>query len=147
MQQNLPFTQWDERVDSSNRYYRGKTDLKHILKAMENLVSKDVLIYYNQRTNLMDGLMSTRLLTTFQNKSHWTTAQSNSNFDRDIPKLVSQYPDPYKQLDNNVFAFCIPCPESRKKKAEPIFLLNTYIRMMKFIHYFRITHVCFWQWI
>ncbi len=96
----------------------GKTDLKHILKAMEKLGIErrfDILQPEDQPDgwsnvdSLINNISKTRVI----GQPHKVIAI----FDRDIPKLVSQYPDPYKQLDNNVFAFCIPCPESRKKEG------------------------------
>ena len=96
----------------------GKTDIKHILKAMEKLGIErrfDILTAEDQPDgwsnvdSLINNISKTRVI----GQSHKVIAI----FDRDVSKLVAQYPDPYKRLDNNVFAFCIPCPESRKKEG------------------------------
>lgn len=96
----------------------GKTDLKHILKAMEKLGIErrfDILQPEDQPDGWsnVDSLINNISKTKVIGQPHKVIAI----FDRDIPKLVSQYPDPYKQLGNNAFAFCIPCPESRKKEG------------------------------
>lgn len=96
----------------------GKTDLKHILKAMEKLGIKrrfDILKPEDQPEGCssVDSIINNISKTRIIGQSHKVIAI----FDRDVQKYVSQYPDPYKQLDNNVFAFCIPCPESRKKEG------------------------------
>lgn len=96
----------------------GKTDMKHILKAMEKLSIErrfDILPLedqpegYSNVESLINNISKTRVI----GQSHKVIAI----FDRDIPKLVSQYSDPFKRLDNNVFAFCIPCPDSRKSEG------------------------------
>lgn len=96
----------------------GKTDLKHILKAMEKLGIErrfDILKPEDQPEGCssVDSIINNISKTRIIGQSHKVIAI----FDRDVQKYVSQYPDPYKQLDNNVFAFCIPCPESRKKEG------------------------------
>lgn len=96
----------------------GKTDLKHILKAMEKLGIErrfDILEPEDQPEGCssVDSIINNISKTRIIGQSHKVIAI----FDRDVQKYVSQYPDPYKQLDNNVFAFCIPCPESRKKEG------------------------------
>lgn len=96
----------------------GKTDLKHILKAMEKLgIARrfDILKPEDQPEGCssVDSIINNISKTRIIGQSHKVIAI----FDRDVQKYVSQYPDPYKQLDNNVFAFCIPCPESRKKEG------------------------------
>lgn len=96
----------------------GKTDLKHILKAMEKLGIErrfDILQPEDQPEGCssVDSIINNISKTKIIGQSHKVIAI----FDRDVQKYVSLYPDPYKRLDNNVFAFCIPCPESRKKEG------------------------------
>lgn len=110
--------------DEMNRLTRpiviteGKTDLKHILKAMEKLGIErrfDILQPEEQPEGCssVDSIINNISKTKIIGQSHKVIAI----FDRDVQKYVSLYPDPYKRLDNNVFAFCIPCPESRKKEG------------------------------
>lgn len=90
----------------------GKTDIKHILKAMEKLNIPrhfDVLSPAEQidgDTNLKVLLNQQRLL----NRPN----KIIGIFDRDNDKLTKEYKDPYFDLGNNVYALRIPCPQFRK---------------------------------
>ena len=95
----------------------GKTDIKHIVKAMSKLGIE-------QRFDIMpedkqpDG--SSNLKTLIDNVLKTSIIGQPRKiiaiFDRDEPKMVSEYPGPYKELGNNVYAFCIPCPQSRTEQ-------------------------------
>ena len=94
----------------------GKTDIKHILKAKEKLDITDLDFDIIQEDRQPDGDSNLHKLL------EQAARINNANmiigiFDRDIKKTVEdiekdgQY---IKDFGNNVYAFCIPLPESRK---------------------------------
>lgn len=98
----------------------GKTDIKHILKAKEKLGVTDLdfdVIQDNQRP---DG--DSNLHKLLEQAAHI----GNKNiiigiFDRDIKKTVEDIEkngQQIKDFGNNVYAFCIPLPESRRINGE-----------------------------
>ena len=97
----------------------GKTDIKHITKAMEALhipIEFDTLSEEVQPEgcsnleNLIQNLVKSKVVP----QSHKVIAI----FDCDVDKYVREYPAPYKEVGNNVYAFCIPTPKSRAEKGQ-----------------------------
>lgn len=93
----------------------GKTDIVHILKALSELgmdQSFDVLPVEAQvdgDSGLISLLNQLKLI-----------KQKNKIigiFDRDHDELTRKYTDPYADLGNNVYAFRIPCPQSRLEQG------------------------------
>ena len=98
----------------------GKTDIKHLLKAKEKLGETDLdfdVIQDNQQPAGESGLL--KLL---EQAAHI----KNKNiiigiFDHDIKKTVEKIEkngQQIKDFGNNVYAFCIPLPESRRINGE-----------------------------
>ena len=98
----------------------GKTDIKHILKAKEKLGVTDLDFDIIQDNQQPDGDSSLHKL--LEQAAHI----DNKNiiigiFDRDIKKTVEDVEKngrAIKDFGNNVYAFCIPLPESRKESGE-----------------------------
>ncbi len=88
----------------------GKTDIKHLLKAMEMLGVEqkfDILPEVEQPDG--DGT----LLGIIENQSKvWQPRKIIALFDRDS-KTTKDITDPYKNYGNNVFALRLQCPRSR----------------------------------
>lgn len=98
----------------------GKTDIKHILKAKEKLGAIDLDFDVIQDNQQPDG--DSNLYKLLEQAAHI----ENKNiiigiFDRDIKKTVENIEkngQQIKDFGNNVYAFCIPLPESRRKNGE-----------------------------
>ena len=98
----------------------GKTDIKHILKAKEKLGVTDLDFDTIQADQQPDG--ESGLYKLLEQAAHI----DNKNviigiFDRDIPnrvKLIEKNGQVIKDFGNNVYAFCIPLPESRRINGE-----------------------------
>ena len=98
----------------------GKTDIKHILKAKEKLGVTDLDFDVIQDNQQPDG--DSNLYKLLEQAAHI----ENKNiiigiFDRDIKKTVENIEkngQQIKDFGNNVYAFCIPLPESRRKNGE-----------------------------
>lgn len=98
----------------------GKTDIKHILKAKEKLGVTDLDFDVIQDNQQPDG--DSNLQKLLEQAAHI----GNKNiiigvFDRDIKKTVEDIErngQQIKDFGNNVYAFCIPLPESRRINGE-----------------------------
>ncbi len=98
----------------------GKTDIKHILKAKEKLGITDLDFDVIQDDQQPDG--DSNLYKLLEQVAHI----ENKNiiigvFDRDIKKTVENIEKnalQIKDFGNNVYAFCIPLPESRRMNGE-----------------------------
>lgn len=98
----------------------GKTDIKHILKAKEKLGATDLDFDVIQDDQQPDG--DSNLHKLLEQAAHI----GNKNiiigvFDRDIKKTVEDIEkngQQIKDFGNNVYAFCIPLPESRRINGE-----------------------------
>lgn len=98
----------------------GKTDIKHILKAKEKLGVTDLEFDVIQDNQQPDG--DSNLHKLLEQAAHI----GNKNiiigvFDRDIKKTVEDIEKNGQQIKyfgNNVYAFCIPLPESRRINGE-----------------------------
>ena len=98
----------------------GKTDIKHILKAKEKLGTTDLDFDVIQDDQQPDG--DSNLYKLLEQAAHI----ENKNiiigiFDRDIKKTVENIEkngQQIKDFGNNVYAFCIPLPESRRINGE-----------------------------
>lgn len=98
----------------------GKTDIKHILKAKEKLGVTDLDFDIIQEDQQPDG--DSNLYKLLEQAAHI----ENKNiiigiFDRDIKKTVENIEkngQQIKDFGNNVYAFCIPLPESRRMNGE-----------------------------
>jgi len=98
----------------------GKTDIKHILKAKEKLGISDLDFDTIQEQQQPDGDSNLKKL--LEQAAHI----DNKNiiigiFDRDkdgVVKDIEQNGQHIKNYGNNVYAFCIPLPESRRKNGE-----------------------------
>lgn len=98
----------------------GKTDIKHILKAKEKLGVTDLEFDVIQDYQQPDG--DSNLHKLLEQAAHI----GNKNiiigvFDRDIKKTVEDIEkngQQIKDFGNNVYAFCIPLPESRRINGE-----------------------------
>ena len=98
----------------------GKTDIKHILKAKEKLGVTDLEFDVIQDHQQPDG--DSNLYKLLEQAAHI----ENKNiiigiFDRDIKKTVENIEkngQQIKDFGNNVYAFCIPLPESRRINGE-----------------------------
>ena len=98
----------------------GKTDIKHILKAKEKLGVTDLDFDIIQDDQQPEG--DSNLHKLLEQAAHI----DNKNiiigiFDRDKKTIVEDIEfngQPIKDLGNNVYAFCIPLPESRKRNGE-----------------------------
>ena len=93
----------------------GKTDIKHILKAMEKLGIErqfDVLPEAEQPNG--DGDLKTIInnLSLIQQPRKVIAV-----FDRDNDPVTRSFSDPFKDLGNNVFALRIQCPQCRKDEG------------------------------
>lgn len=89
----------------------GKTDIKHILKAMTKLGIEqnfDVLSSGEQ----IDGDSNLKALLN-QQKLLKRSNKIIGIFDRDNDVVTKEYVEPYCSLGNNVYAFRIPCPQCR----------------------------------
>lgn len=89
----------------------GKTDIKHILKAMTKLgIAQrfDVLTPEEQ----IDGDSNLKVLLN-QQKLLKRSNKIIGVFDRDNDNLTKEYKDPYVSLGNGVYALRIPCPQCR----------------------------------
>lgn len=115
----------------------GKTDIKHILKAKEKLGVTDLEFDVIQDNQQPDG--DSNLHKLLEQAAHI----GNKNiiigvFDRDIKKTVEDIEkngQQIKDFGNNVYAFCIPLPESRRINGEEEFLLSFYIATKKSIRH------------
>lgn len=98
----------------------GETDIKHILKAKEKLGVTDLEFDVIQDNQQPDG--DSNLHKLLEQAAHI----GNKNiiigvFDRDIKKTVEDIEkngQQIKDFGNNVYAFCIPLPESRRINGE-----------------------------
>ena len=98
----------------------GKTDLKHILKAKEILGITDLDFDIIQNNQQPDG--DSNLHKLLEQAAHIDNKNKIIGiFDRDIKKTVEDIEkngQQIKDLGNNVYAFCIPLPDSRKRNGE-----------------------------
>lgn len=100
----------------------GKTDIKHILKAKEKLGITDLDFDTIQEGQQPNG--DSDLHDLLEQAAHL----NNKNriigiFDRDIRnrvKDIEKNGQQVKDFGNNVYAFCIPLPESRKRNGEEV---------------------------
>lgn len=89
----------------------GKTDIKHILKAMEVLGIErqfDVINEVEQPDG--DGDLKTIIKNLCKIKQNRKVI---AVFDRDNPNVTKEIDDPYKDYGNNVYAMRIKCPQCR----------------------------------
>lgn len=89
----------------------GKTDVKHILKAMEMLGIErqfDVINEADQPDG--DGDLKTIIKNLCKIKQNRKVI---AVFDRDNPNVTKEIDDPYKDYGNNVYAMRIKCPQCR----------------------------------
>ena len=98
----------------------GKTDIKHILKAKEKLCITDLDFDTIQEGQQPNG--ESELNDLLEQVAHLNNKNKIIGiFDRDISKRVKDIEKNgqlIKDFGNNVYAFCIPLPESRKKNGE-----------------------------
>ena len=98
----------------------GKTDIKHILKAKDKLGITDLDFDTIQEDQQPDG--DTNLLTLLKQAAHINNRHKIIGiFDRDVKTRVDEIEkngQQIKNFGNNVYAFCIPLPESRKRNGE-----------------------------
>lgn len=98
----------------------GKTDIKHILKAKEKLNITDLDFDIIQDNNQPDG--DSNLHKLLEQASHLENKNKIIGiFDRDIKETVKEIEKTgqvFKDFGNNVYAFCIPLPESRRRNGE-----------------------------
>lgn len=90
----------------------GKTDIKHIQKAIEKL-GYQLTFESLPAEEQPDGASNVdRMIQELKRvrQEHKVIAI----FDRDLPDILRKYPDPYQDLGNNVYALCIACPQCRK---------------------------------
>jgi hypothetical protein len=94
----------------------GKTDIKHLKKAQENLSITDCDVEY---CDIPEGKWCDDTLKKYL--ANISKIKPNRKiigiFDRDVPDIISEVEkngQPYKHYSNNVYAFCIPCPDDRK---------------------------------
>ena len=98
----------------------GKTDIKHILKAKEKLGISDLDFDTIKEGQQPEG--DSNLYKLLEQVAH--IANNNKIigiFDRDVEKIVKDIEKEGQQIKdfgNNVYAFCIPLPESRKRNGE-----------------------------
>lgn len=93
----------------------GKTDIKHILKAMEMLGIErqfDVINEADQPDG--DGDLKTIIKNLCKIKQN---RKIIAVFDRDNPRVTGDISDPYKDFGNNVYALRIKCPQCRIDKG------------------------------
>lgn len=92
----------------------GKTDVKHIKKALE-VLGLEQRFDFLPEDKQPDGWSNVNALIENIVKTSVVGQPKKviAIFDRDENKLLKDYPDPYKELGNNVYALCIPCPQSR----------------------------------
>lgn len=113
----------DKKIESLTKTLiitEGKTDIKHILKAKEKLGITDLDFDVIQEEQQPDG--DSNLDTLLKQAAHI----ENKNiiigiFDRDVKKTVDNIEKDGQQIKsygNNVYAFCIPLPESRRINGE-----------------------------
>lgn len=98
----------------------GKTDIKHILKAKEKLGITDLDFDIIQDDQQPDG--DSNLHKLLEQAAHIDNKNKIIGvFDRDIKKTVEDIEkngQTIKDYGNNVYAFCIPLPESRRRNGE-----------------------------
>ncbi len=98
----------------------GKTDIKHILKAKEQLGITDLDFDIIQERQQPDG--DSNLEKLLEQAAHIDNKNKIIGiFDRDVEKTVKEIEkngQQIKDFGNNVYAFCIPLPESRKGKGK-----------------------------
>lgn len=93
----------------------GKTDIKHIQKAIEKL-GYQLTFESLSAEEQPDGASNVdRMIQELKRvrQEHKVIAI----FDRDLPEILRKYPDPYQDLGNNVYALCIACPQCRKDEG------------------------------
>ena len=98
----------------------GKTDIKHILKAKEKLNIADFDFEVIQEEQQPDG--DSNLHKLLEQTAHINNKNKIIGiFDRDIKRTVEDIEKDGQQIKfygNNVYAFCIPLPESRREKGQ-----------------------------
>ncbi len=98
----------------------GKTDIKHILKAIEKLGITDLDFDIIQDDQQPDG--DSNLHKLLEQAAHIDNKNKIIGiFDRDIKKTVEDIEkngQTIKEYGNNVYAFCISLPESRRRNGE-----------------------------
>lgn len=98
----------------------GKTDIKHILKAKEKLDVTDLDFDTIQEDQQPEG--ETNLNNLLRQAAHINNMYKIIGiFDRDIKKTVEDIEKDgqrIKDFGNNVYAFCIPLPTSRRRNGE-----------------------------
>ena len=98
----------------------GKTDIKHILKAKEKLGITDLDFDIIQEDQQPEGDPNLHKL--LEQAAHIDNKNTIIGiFDRDIKKTVDDIEKNgqlIKDFGNNVYAFCIPLPESRRNNGE-----------------------------
>ncbi len=91
----------------------GKTDVKHLKKAIEKLRISTLDIDFFDQSTLIDSLGSSKLRTKLFELSSVPHAQKIIGiFDRDEKDIVEEIGDE-KNFGNNVYGICIPRPASR----------------------------------
>lgn len=89
----------------------GKTDIKHILKAMEMLgIERQFDVVDETEQPDGDGSLKTIIQNLCKIKQN---RKIIAIFDRDNPKVTNDIYDPYKDFGNNVYALRIKCPQCR----------------------------------
>ncbi|GAC1036807.1 hypothetical protein thsps117_15640 [Pseudomonas sp. No.117] len=91
----------------------GKTDIQHIKKAASELQIKDDLTYFESPTSWGDSKLESLLdqLSKVPQKKPVIGI-----FDRDVYRIVKKFESDtgFKNLGNNVYAFCLPIPAGRE---------------------------------
>ena len=113
----------DKKIESLTKTLiitEGKTDIKHILKAKEKLGITDLDFDVIQEEQQPDG--DSNLDTLLKQAAHIKKKNIIIGiFDRDVKKTVDNIEEDGQQIKrygNNVYAFCIPLPESRRINGE-----------------------------
>lgn len=89
----------------------GKTDIKHILKAMDMLgIERQFDVINESEQPDGDGDLKTIIKNLCKIKQNRKVI---AVFDRDNPNVTKEIDDPYKDYGNNVYAMRIKCPQCR----------------------------------
>ncbi len=95
----------------------GKTDVKHIKKAKEKLNIKNCDVEFYE-IDIDKGRGDSKLKTLLENLAKVQQSRKIIGiFDRDVKDIIDDIEkngQEYKDYGNNVYAFCIPMPETRK---------------------------------
>ena len=106
-----------EKLTKSLIITEGKTDWKHMQKALERFQKKNEFLNlnfdflrYENNIEMGDSELESMCI---QFSKTPQPKKIICIFDRDSPKIIKNHPDPFKNWGNNVFSFCIPKPLHR----------------------------------